>query len=269
MIVFLICVLVMRFSGHLADGYTFAFFGGGLLVALFGFWDDRHDLSPYYRLFAQAIAGLIGVVAIGGVPALDLGFVTIEWGIFGDIVGVVGLVWLINLYNFMDGIDGIAAGEAVTIAGTFGAFYLLQSQLSLSATDWTALSSLVALCFGIAAVCFGFLIWNWSPARIFMGDVGSGFLGYTFGLLALATAQVIPHLLWVWLILLGVFVVDTLFTLLNRVRRHEAWHQAHHSHGYQHAVSIYASHGRVTSAVLLINLVWLAPLAYLAWNNPA
>ena len=262
---FLAFVAFMAVTRNLETSLAAAFLLGGTLIAVVGFIDDRYNLSPYVRMAMQMLVGVVSVILIGGMPPLELGFARIEWGIFGDFIAVIGIVWLINLYNFMDGIDGLAAAEAIITTGVVAAFYL-GSPLFVSAADILRFS---ALNFAVAAACLGFLVWNWSPARIFMGDVGSGFLGFVLALLALTTAKSIPHLLWVWLILLAVFVVDTLVTLVNRLRYGRKWHEAHRSHAYQHATTRYGSHRRVTLSILLINLIWLSPLAWLALNNPA
>jgi len=166
----------------------------------------------------------------------------------------LGLVWLINLFNFMDGIDGIAAIEAVCVLS--GCVLLLWFQgAPLQTLAWPML---------LAVTVVGFLLWNWPPASIFMGDVGSGFLGYVLGcfLVDTAVAGLIP--VWSWLILLGVFVVDATVTLVRRALSGARWYEAHRSHAYQHAAQKWKSHRKVSLAVLGINLVWLLPLAWLA-----
>ena len=109
------------------------------------------------------------------------------------------------------------------------------------------------------AAVTGFLVWNFPPAKIFMGDAGSGFLGLMLGALALYSAHIEAVMLWVWLILLGIFIVDATFTLLRRLLRGEKVYEAHRSHAYQYASRQYGSHLSVTLSVLLINLFWLAP----------
>ncbi len=250
--------LVVLYLGGIIPGNLFAALViGGSIVAIVGYIDDVRHLSPYVRLVLQFVAALIGTVLINGLPQLTLGFAVVDLGLIGHIVAVVGTIWLINLYNFMDGIDGIAASEAVIACLVVGVL--------LAGTT----GGLVWVCGLLAASCLGFLYWNWSPARIFMGDVGSGFLGYTLAILAIASGQQAPALLWVWLILLGVFITDTLITLVNRVRRGEKWHQAHRTHAYQHATIRWNSHARVTTAVILINLLWLTPCALLLWAQPS
>jgi Fuc2NAc and GlcNAc transferase len=96
-----------------------------------------------------------------------------------------------------------------------------------------------------------------------MGDTGSGFLGFSLGAMVILTVRGGGITLWSWAILLGVFVVDATLTLLVRVLRRERWYEAHRTHAYQHAVRRWGSHGRVTVAVLIINVLWLWPLAWL------
>jgi Fuc2NAc and GlcNAc transferase len=107
----------------------------------------------------------------------------------------------------------------------------------------------------------GFLFWNFPPAKIFMGDAGSGFLGMAIGVISLQAAWASPDLFWAWLILLGVFIVDATVTLLRRLLRGEKIYEAHRSHAYQFASRRYGRHLPVTLAVAAINLFWLFPLA--------
>ncbi len=128
-------------------------------------------------------------------------------------------------------------------------------------------SGLAAAALAVTAASAGFLAWNWAPARIFMGDVGSYFLGFTFAVLAVASerAEAVPLL--AWMILLGVFVFDATATLLRRLRRGERFHEAHRSHAYQRAARVREHHARVSGAVVALNLV-LAALAVVGTLRP-
>src|SRR5438067_880383 len=121
--------------------------------------------------------------------------------------------------------------------------------------------------FLIAAANAGFLPLNWAPAKLFMGDVGSGLLGYLFAVVAIASENVgaVPLLLWV--LLLGAFVFDATVTLCRRIARGERWYHAHHSHAYQRMVQAGRSHAQVSATVLIINFV-LAILSVVAWLRP-
>jgi Fuc2NAc and GlcNAc transferase len=113
----------------------------------------------------------------------------------------------------------------------------------------------------LAASVAGFLLWNFPPAKIFMGDAGSGYLGIALGILSLQAGWVEPSLFWAWLILLGVFVVDATVTLLRRMLCGERVYEAHRSHAYQYASRQFGRHLPVTLAVVVIDLFWLLPMA--------
>jgi Fuc2NAc and GlcNAc transferase len=158
----------------------------------------------------------------------------------------------------MDGIDGIAGSQAVFVATT-GAL--------LSATGGEP--GLNACLYGLAGACAGFLVWNWPPAKVFMGDVGSGFLGFVLACCALySTARGLLSL-WSWLILMSAFLADATTTLARRALRGEKLSQAHRSHAYQVCARRLGGHRRVTLAFTLINLLWLLPLAFAATRYPA
>jgi Fuc2NAc and GlcNAc transferase len=181
----------------------------------------------------------------------------VNTGIIGSILGVIYLMWLLNLFNFMDGTDGIAASEGifVCLAGA------ILNHHVLSGINHSAAAII------LAASIFGFLLYNWSPAEIFMGDVGSGYLGMVVGGLSLMAAKQQYELLWVWIILLAVFVSDATVTLIRRLLRKQKPHVAHRSHAYQHLAIRFNSHATVSLLVLVINVVWLLPIAFFVANK--
>lgn len=226
--------------------------GAGLAVAVIGFTDDHRPVAARWRLAVHFAAATWALYWLDGAPALILFGFELAPGLVSTALVTLYLVWLLNLYNFMDGIDGLAGVEAVCIGVGGSVLCLIAGQPG---------AALAALC--MAAAAAGFLAWNLPPARIFMGDVGSGFLGIVAGALSLQAAHFDPQLLWAWLILLGVFVVDASCTLLRRLLRGEAVHLAHRSHAYQRAARHFGSHLPVTASVAAINLLWLMPLALL------
>lgn len=230
--------------------------GPGWLIAVIGLIDDRRGLSARHRFLVHVIAAS-WVLASIGFAKLPLNEFVLDLRWVGWAAGLVLLVWLLNLYNFMDGIDGMAGTEAVTVSAS-AALLLWQSGDASSALQLIML----------LAASFGFLVWNWPPAKIFMGDVGSAFLGLVLGAFALFTSVQGALNLWVWLILLAAFIADATLTLLRRVMRGERWYEAHRSHAYQRASRRYGSHLKVTVAVGVLNLLWLAPLAWLATVHP-
>lgn len=231
--------------------------GGGLMVGAIGWADDCFNLTYRPRLAVHFAAALWTLAWLGGFPRLHLGSTGLPLGIAGWVLASLGIVWTVNFYNFMDGIDGIAGGEAVVV-GLAGGLLLMA----------TGAADLAGLSFLIAAASFGFLLWNWSPARIFMGDVGSGVLGYLFAALAVASENrgAVPMLVWV--LLLGVFVVDATVTLVRRALDREVVFNAHKKHAYQRAVQAGWSHGRVSAVVMLLGVV-LGGLGWLAIRIPA
>lgn len=236
-----------------------ALIGGGLLVAFIGLADDRYKLPASVRLAVHAAAAAWALFCLGGLPPLQVGQRLVHLGVAGDLLALAAIVWTVNLFNFMDGIDGIAASEAVFVAGA-GALFTAAAGLP------PAVPAAALVC---AAACAGFLAWNWPPARIFMGDVGSGYLGFMVSVLALAAARDSPTILWIWLILGAVFFVDSTTTLVRRMVRRERVHQAHRTHAYQWLARRWHSHLRVTLAVQAINFGWLVPCALLASSRAA
>lgn len=228
-----------------------ALLGAGAGVSILGFLDDHGHIAARWRLLGHFVAAIWALFWLGGLPALPIFGSTIELGWLGHALAAVYLVWLLNLYNFMDGIDGIASIEAICVC--------LGGVLLYGLTSGVNLETGVPLL--LAAAVAGFLFWNFPPARIFMGDAGSGFLGIALGVLSLQAAWVSPELFWAWLVLLGVFTVDATFTLLRRLLRRDRVYEAHRSHAYQYAARHFGSHLSVTSAVLAINVLWLLPIA--------
>lgn len=243
--------------GALSTDLLIALLGGGGAVALVGAIDDRRHVPSYVRL-AVHFAAAIWALAWLGPPAFGSGEHALAWRVLSYVVSALAIVWTLNLFNFMDGIDGIAASEAVFVA--WGAAAL--AVLGLLRSD-VAMASFV-----LGAACCGFLCWNWPPARIFMGDVGSGFLGFVLAVLALAAARDNAAASAAWLLLGGVFFVDASVTLLRRLIRRERLDQAHRTHAYQWLTRRWNSHRRVTLAVLAVNVSWLLPAAALASRNP-
>jgi Fuc2NAc and GlcNAc transferase len=249
-VAFVVALLVLWSREQLPTSTLMALLGGGGLVALIGFMDDHGHIAARWRLLGHFAAAGWALGWLGGLAPLEFFGVSIDLGIVGYILAAFYLVWMLNLYNFMDGIDGIASVEAVTVCSGISLIYCLGGYQELL---WSPLL--------LAAATSGFLFWNFPPARIFMGDAGSGFLGIVLGVLSLQAAWVSPQLFWAWLILLGVFVVDATLTLIRRLVRGDKVYEAHRSHAYQFASRRFGRHLPVTLAVGMINLLWLLPVA--------
>ena len=244
--------IVLHHWGSMPPGLLPALLGGGGLVALVGFIDDQRPLKARWRFMAHSVSAAWLLWLMKGIPPVPMLGLSIDLGWFGAALAAVYIVWMVNLCNFMDGIDGIASVEAIT-AALGGA---LCWWLATGTSHW-AVPAVFAGCVA------GFLAWNYPPAKIFMGDAGSGFLGLVLSLFSLWTAQQVPQVFWCWFILFGCFMADATTTLIRRVRRGERFSVAHRSHAFQYASRKLGSHKAVTQAVGAINLLWLLPLALL------
>lgn len=236
-------------------GLTLLF--SGLSIALIGFIDDHGHINAKWRLLVHFLAANAVLYCLGGLPVLNIFGFNVNFGIIGFVLAVIAIIWILNLFNFMDGIDGLASIESISTTFFAGLF------LSIISPD----SQLVLLYWLLSASVCGFLVLNFPPAKIFMGDAGSGYLGFMLAALALASAQIDQNMLWIWLTLLGVFIVDATFTVVHRLISGEKIYEAHRSHAYQFASRKFNSHLKVTLAVLAINLFWLAPIAFLIVNQ--
>jgi len=254
-LVFLGASVALWATGRLEYETAVALVLGGGLIAAIGFVDDHSHVSSGWRLLVQIIAATIAVMVLGGLPEIQFGEAAVDLGLAGDLLAIFFMVWFTNAFNFMDGIDGIAASEAAFIAvGALAAF---------------AAGNAVGILLGVlAAASLGFLVWNWPPAKLFLGDVGSAFLGFTVIVLAIRVTADADMSVWPWLILAGVFIVDSTVTLISRMLLRQDWTSAHRNHAYQRASRRFGSHLLVTMGVLVLNVAWLLPLAIMAARLP-
>ncbi|MFJ2428953.1 glycosyltransferase family 4 protein [Pseudomonas sp. NPDC087804] len=252
-VAFLLALPVLAGMKMLSPAALYGLFGAGLLVAVIGFADDHKHIAARWRLLGHFIVAAWALFWLNGLPSVELFGINIDLGWFGNVLALVYLVWMLNLYNFMDGIDGLASAEAISVCLGMCLVYWLSGNLELI---WAPLI--------LTAAVAGFLCWNFPPARIFMGDAGSGFLGIILAILALSSAAYGANLLWSWLIMLGVFIVDATLTLVIRALKGERLHQAHNQHAYQQAARRYESHLFISGWVVCINVAWLMPMAILA-----
>lgn len=249
------CMLALAFlawQGRLAADLAWALLGAGSLVAVLGFVDDRMSLPARVRFTGHLMAAAWTLWWLGHIPPVPLFGSQLDLGVTGSLLSLLYIVWMVNLFNFMDGIDGIASIEAIAVTASGAVLWMLTGQGS----GWTA-------AWIFAAATAGFLVWNFPPARIFMGDAGSGFLGLVVALLSLWCGRETPVLIWSWLILVGCFMVDATTTLVRRVRRGERFFEAHRLHAYQYASRRAGGHRPVTLAFAAVTLLWLLPIAAL------
>jgi UDP-N-acetylmuramyl pentapeptide phosphotransferase/UDP-N-acetylglucosamine-1-phosphate transferase len=241
-------IIVLSHNQAVTWGPVLAYVTGAIIIAAVSWLDDIRSLPAGIRLLAQGFGAVVIVVGVSYWTTITIPFfgqVSLGW--FGLPITILWIAGLTNAYNFMDGIDGIAGSQAV-VAG-----------LCWSAIGWLV-GQPVVLSLGLllAASSLGFLFHNWSPARIFMGDVGSAFLGYTFAALPLlltayagerSSTTALAGVLLVW-----PFVFDTLFTFLQRMYRGENVFAAHRSHLYQRLVIAGYPHRTVTCLYIILAL---------------
>ncbi len=233
------------------------------LVALLGFKDDMKSISAKSRLMVQTLACILSLyllklpnepIVFGlALPNVELiqGF-TLNYAVVMTCT-VLGMLWMTNLMNFMDGTDGLCATQAIIVLG-FAGVVLYQS----------GGYSLAVLCIGACSLILGFLTWNWPSANIFMGDSGSGFLGFLIALMAVSAHKWfnIPYGLWV--ILTCPFWFDATVTLLRRMVKGDRWMEAHCMHAYQRLTHVGWSHLQVLCCAIAVNCVtvWMAWIAF-------
>jgi len=209
-------------------------------IVLVSLVDDVVSLHAKTRLAVQSIAALLALYALRDHLVLDFYLFRLE-GYATVPILFLAIIWLTNLYNFLDGIDGYAGAEAVFVA--WGSYLFFPSEL------------LLVLGFSV----LGFLLFNWQKASIFMGDVGSAFLGFVFAVFAIYFSDK-PGALWIWLVLLGLFWFDATLTLYRRYKRGEKLLKAHKNHAYQRIVQAGFSHQKTVIWGMVINLIGLALL---------
>ncbi len=232
--------------------------GGCLMLAGVGLADDLRSLSQRFRLSAQALTAALIVWAAASTTSYgDDWPAGAGWAL--AMVAVVGGVWWVNLFNFMDGIDGIASCEAL---------FLLSCALLMHPGFGSGAQAMQWCAWLLLAAVVGFLPLNWRPARIFLGDCGSLFLGVAIFLLAThGVTQGHTHA-WFWLIVTGAFVSDTTVTLFRRLIAGIDVTSAHRSHLYQRLARRWGDHAKVTLVYSAANLAWFLPLALMSNHWP-
>lgn len=238
-IIVVLCLTTYLSVSYLyADTFSWGYLVGALLVAVVSWLDDVYSLWFLWRLTAHSAAAAVLIFSTG-TETLGIGY---------SIISFFWIVWMINAYNFMDGIDGIAGLQAVT-----------------AGVSWLALAGI----FGMPAVYYvggviaasslGFLIHNWQPAKIFMGDVGSAFLGFTFAAMPLLAAKQTPKSLHVFafcgLVFLWFFVFDSIVTFIYRLALGRNIFKAHREHIYQRLVQSGMSHGKVAAIYGILTFI--------------
>jgi UDP-N-acetylmuramyl pentapeptide phosphotransferase/UDP-N-acetylglucosamine-1-phosphate transferase len=216
---------------------------GAVILAIVSWLDDRKGLSPAARLAVHIFAACIGSFAFAPHAMIFAGLLPF-W--LDRAMMIIGWAWFVNLYNFMDGIDGITSVETVSIAA--GACLIMTATGIIDPFADT----LTLLLIGSS---LGFLVFNWHPAKIFLGDVGSVPLGYLCGFVLLVLAvhgQFVPAL-----IIPLYYLADSGITLAKRILRREKFWQPHRQHFYQRAAQRLGRHDKVVIRIIIANLALL------------
>lgn len=257
LVIVLVCLslyFAVSFTGAGEINWSFVF--GAVIVAAVSWIDDKYSLPAWVKFIAHSASAAVliaGSSPLTGIFVPAIGQLVLHELIL-QVFAFFWVVWMINAYNFMDGIDGIAGAQGV-VAGIGWAAVSL----------WTGDGGTYLLAGVIVFACLGFLFHNWSPAHVFMGDVGSAFLGYTFAALPLIAQKTGDESRWlltaaasfVWL-----FVFDTVFTFVRRVLKGEKVWIAHRQHLYQTLVILGWGHGAVSAMYAGLTLLLVA--AFLA-----
>lgn len=232
-----IVIVLVCLVGYITASYLtgtparWSYVAGAFIVASVSWLDDVYNLPAAVRFAAHGAAAATLIWSLGTVDSvfLPVAGYTFELGWLGTVGTFVWIVWLVNAYNFMDGIDGIAGGQAIVAGLAWGAFGYLTAEPLLHLFGLT-----------VAFSSLGFLFHNWSPAAVFMGDVGSAFLGFTFAAMPLLiTGNGSSHGGWLFpaaVCFVWLFVFDAAFTFARRVVKGETVWKAHRQHLYQRLV---------------------------------
>jgi UDP-N-acetylmuramyl pentapeptide phosphotransferase/UDP-N-acetylglucosamine-1-phosphate transferase len=231
----------LRVHGALTDAHGVSLVLGALTVAALSFADDLRPLPVSLRLAGHLVVAVVVVTVAGTPPTPTLDALTIVT----MAAGATWIVGLVNAYNFMDGIDGLAAAYAIVAAAGWAIVGFVDG-----------LPTLTGVPLVISAASATFLGFNWHPARVFMGDTGSAFLGYAFAVLPFADVatprRFVSAAFFVW-----PFLFDTIFTFVRRLVRGENVVQAHRTHLYQRLVATGLSHPRVSALYVALGLLGL------------
>lgn len=252
----LISLIVLLISNSINLEFGVGLAIGLIVIATTGFVDDIYNLSIFKRVVLYGGAVLCSILILSPDQEISFGQNSFQIGVMIYVLYAIYSFWILNLFNFMDGTDGYAAIQTLTT----------------SLFSWILLGSLVSpnestLLLIVFSATLGFLVWNWSPAKIFMGDVGSCSIGFIFAIYSIFTVTEGSLSLSVWLILLSPFIGDATFTLLKRVVLREKWYHAHNGHAYQKLYQTGINHRKIAIGLLVFNILFIFPMAYHAHFN--
>ncbi|HET9589662.1 MAG TPA: glycosyltransferase family 4 protein [Anaerolineales bacterium] len=244
-IVVLVLVTSLWFAYETVLNRSLVYILLGAILAWVGWRDDIYSLSPKFRFLVQGLIALISIIVMGYFRVVRIPvFGDVDLGVIGILITFFWIIGMINAYNFMDGIDGMAGGVALS-AGL--CWLVLSSNVHNQFVFWVALS--------IAASSLGYLGHNWPPARIFMGDVASTFLGYSFAVLPLLSADQSGDALTIGTLLMWTVIIDPGATFIGRLLKRENIFSRHRSHLFQRLVISGYQQGTVSFLYILLTLL--------------
>ncbi len=250
-LIFCFCLLFLGTS--LPSSLVFTVTVGSGLITIIGFLDDLKGLSPRLRIIAQTFFVLFTFYQLEIWPYID--YQATHFKIVYAFSFIIGAVWIINTFNFIDGADGLLATN-IALISTFCSFVLL-----LEGQSYIGLILLV-----LSIILLAFLFFNWSPARLFMGDSGSLFLGSLFVIIPTYTTinELIP--LFTWVILLSTLYIETSVTLVFRIiRRKQIFRERHNYHAYQQIVLSTKDHSMPAKVSVILQCFWVIPFSALSY----
>ncbi len=254
--ILIFCFSLLILKPHLPASYFWSILIGSGFISLIGFLDDLKGLSPFSRILAQIIFVYLVGYYLGAFWYID--YQTEIMKILFIFSFMVGSVWIMNTFNFIDGADGLLSINIILISLFSGILLFTQDQIYLG------LSLLI-----LASVNLAFLIYNWAPAKVFMGDCGSLFLGSLFVIIPSYTVlnNLIP--LYTWAILLSVLYIETSVTLIFRlIKRKQIFKERHNYHAYQQLILSTQDHSAPAKMSILIQLFWTLPLSFVCYLFP-
>jgi len=256
---FNIVLTLLWWQRQISMYYLYPVILGGPVILILGYWDDLRSLSAKLRLFVHFASAVFIFILIsaGFSKEVQISFLP-NWPWLTAAFCILFISWFINLYNFMDGADGLSTSIGIVGAGLIAIL-----------SYWSGNVNLAIIYVVLAYALAGFLIFNWPPAKVFMGDSGAYYLGYIFGSLGLVSKMYYDSSLYVHLIIFGLFIVDATWTLARRLARGEKVYIGHKMHAFQKLLANGWGHARVTSLYVLITVLWLFPMAFFAMNYPS
>lgn len=249
-IVLLVTGTGLWFVNEASLSRNLVFIACGLIIAFLGWRDDTHSLSPRVRFAVHGLVAAVSILGLGYFSSVTIPlFGVLQLGVVGIAITFFWIIGLINAYNFMDGIDGMAGG--VAFAAGIG-WFLLTSNI-----PYLANSFVVWIALAIAASSLGFLVHNWHPAKIFMGDVASTFLGYTFAVMPLLASDKEGDALMLGTLLLWTIIMDAGVTFIRRALNHDNLLAPHRTHLYQRLVIGGYTHQSISGMYTILTIVAL------------